>query len=466
MARSKVTSTTRSIFIWFGLGIASLILGVTVINRLSSDSLNILIPQQPLSDAPRPPLLITKRQRQPSAYLDGQPVYLVQDKPPISHVQCLSENFLPNSWMYRSCRFENLCFDLQTKTFVLHPSKAQQHLQSHLHNETFLSLFPKDMISGGQHSAWLKQGRSKWIPESRNASNSTSYYALSDDVVWVSFYPWADCNHGHLLWDSFLPIYTLLEIFQLKDKTLFLTEMLNQRSDCAPLMKQMAPMMGVQQDLKIKRITDLELQGDTKGESHLVCAKHAANGMGWLTDHGLGKHGSRPRDFTSQQNVGRGPNLAGFREYALRNLGIPTKMTKRPPTQVTFSILSSKDPERRLDFHRQIEHLQKTLPDVQINRVAMWNCTVREQVEIATQSAIFISVGGGGTSSAFFLQQGAALILYGKEGQRYDWDLWNNYAHIRVHWLSTTHLDQDIDLLVDLIRVELERIESSENNIM
>lgn len=395
----------------------------------------------------------------PDAFLEDQALYIVNEKPPVSRVQCLSENFQSSAWLYRSCKFNNLCFDLDSRTFVLHPSEHQQHLESHLqhYNHTFLSSYPKEMISGGQHNYWLNQGRSKWTPESRSRENATtSYYKLSDDTVWISFYPWGDCNAGHLLWDSFLPIYTLLDMFRLTDKKLFLTEMPSRKGSCRPLMRQYGPMMGMRGLPPIT--TKLKV---ANAQASLVCTRHSASGMGWLTDHGMNLHGVRPSDFENPHNIFRSSNLIGFRNYLLKNIGMKTPSVLEKPHRVTFSILSSKDLDRRFDFSRQVQAVRTAVPDVEVQSIAMWNYTIDKQIEIATKSAVYISVGGGGTSPAFFLPEGASLILYGRVGERFDWDLWNNYAQVRTHWLTLSqNMENDTELLVDLVRAELEAIES------
>jgi hypothetical protein len=326
------------------------------------------------------------------------------------------------------------------------------------------------MSNGGQHASWLKRGRGKWIPERRNASNVTSYYALDANTVWVSYFPWGVCNPGHTLWDSFLPIYTLLEIFDLlDDKKLFLTEMYNPNGDCPKVMQQWAPMMGQGRSLTAIDNLDIKTSSNSNSSTRLVCVKHAASGMGWLTDHGLNKHGSQARDFANPHNIGRARTLRNFRNYALRNLGIsPTPTDNRqPPYQVTLSILSSRDEDRRFDFGSHATALRQEFRDdylLVVERIAMWNYTLHEQVEIATRSTFFVTIGGGGSSPAFFLPNGATLIVYGKDDEKFDWDLWNNYANIQVHWLSTPRMEQDIDLFVDIVRVEIDRLEASRND--
>lgn len=407
----------------------------------------------------RKPLATSKP---PDAFIEGQPLYLVKGSPPVSHVHCLGENFQPNAWMYRSCQFENLCFNLNKKTFVLHPSEDQLKLESQLHDQTFLSSKVEDMISGGQHPQWLRKQRGKWQPEVQPNGNSTkSYYAFSEDTVWISFYPWGGCNPGHLLWDSFLPIYTLLEMFDLKDKELFLTEMFQRKGDCPELMNQFAPMMGMKRKPQKTKDLNFTTANNKPQSSNMVCVRHSASGMGWLTDNGLSYHGTRGRDFNTPHNIGRAANLAGFRQYLLGNIGLGNANMIQKPYRVTFSILSSRDEDRRFTFDTQVKAMKAALPpDVEIQSIAMWNYTVREQIEIAARSTVYISVNGGGTNTAFFMPKGASLILYGKQNERMDFDLFNNYAQLRTHWLTLSHKENDTDFLVSLVREELQSIEA------
>jgi hypothetical protein len=86
--------------------------------------------------------------------------------------------------------------------------------------------------------------------------------------------------------------------------------------------------------------------------------------------------------------------------------------------------------------------------------VALWNYTFAQQVELALSTKIWISVAGGGTSSAWFLPQGASLIIYYTDRDYFDFGIWNNFAHLRVHWLSLG--EENVDLLVDLLRDQLD----------
>jgi hypothetical protein len=261
---------------------------------------------------------------------------------------------------------------------------------------------------------------------------------------------------GHLLWDCILPVFSLLDTFNLTEKELLLSEFGSERACDQEIMEILNLTSPVQ------RNAQLDIVGGTDGaqQSNLVCTANSANGMAWLTDHGLNGHGKLTSDFSSPVNMRRGPELLRFRNFLLKRWNLRTDTTGlKESKRVVFSILSSRSPERRFDFAEQIAAVKEKLPDVEVDGIAMWKHTWEQQAKIATETAVYVSIVGGGTSSAFFLPKGSSLILLSENFHMLDWDLWNNYAHIRVHWLPIPHMHRDTSLLVDLIRDELESLD-------
>jgi hypothetical protein len=88
----------------------------------------------------------------------------------------------------------------------------------------------------------------------------------------------------------------------------------------------------------------------------------------------------------------------------------------------------------------------------------MSQLSLRDQAEITSQAAIFVTAVGGGAMTATFLRRGASLILFyeakgGRRGNRetgkparLDWDLLNHASHLRVHWLPIETCDETNDL--------------------
>lgn len=148
----------------------------------------------------------------------------------------------------------------------------------------------------------------------------------------------------------------------------------------------------------------------------------------------------------------------------LNNGGVRTETALTMPYLVVFSPFSSRRTNRRLDFKEQIAAVQSLkIANVQfrVRRPHLVSYPIMSQLEIASKTAIYISAVGGGTFPAYFLPKGATLILYGDRDMFLDFDLFNNYGQVRVHWMSLESRLNDTDILVDIIRDELEALARS-----
>jgi len=409
-----------------------------------------------------------------------------------------------DSWMFRSCRFRNLCFDTNKQDYVMFvPPSKFSHL-TETKSEQALAL-------GGINPRWdLRTGEEdkgswkvKWFPQILSDSISEGgFYQLPSKFIWLPFHSLAAHNVGHLVWDDFYPIFSLLRLFDLQHHDslhlLPIRQVLkhklyatcdirkNKRQQCASNFEKFWPLMGVTPEhfstTKTFRFDPTKEGEDLK--SPLVCASTAVAGLGMLTDHGYRDHGWN-ENFTFQgynippHNLGRGPNFAAFSNFMAWNL---LGADRRQPSavssiRVTFSILSSRKKDRQLDFSSEIEYLQQVLPPelFQVEARALWNMTLNEQFELAQSSNIFITACGGGSMSATFMHPGSSLILYynptggvdfstfqsiQNQPARLDWDLLNQAGHLRVHWwpiqrqVSREEQQADSELLHQLILQE------------
>jgi hypothetical protein len=98
--------------------------------------------------------------------------------------------------------------------------------------------------------------------------------------------------------------------------------------------------------------------------------------------------------------------------------------------------------------------------------------SLREQVNIASEAAIFVTACGGGAVTGTFVQRGSSIFIYYKHNggvkgnkhsekpARLDWDIFNNIGYARVHWMrkDTIKKPEDEDAFVQLIKNELNRI--------
>ena len=146
-----------------------------------------------------------------------------------STYSCVGENFRDDAWLYRSCKFRNLCFDLSNGTFVLFQSQDDYKFEqlSRLNNRTHTSTSRAPTVSlGGINLKWRPSDRSKleWFPRIEMEQPAGGYYELPPDTTWVPFHSFAGYNAGHLLWDDFFPIFKLLQMFDLQRNNLLLTK--------------------------------------------------------------------------------------------------------------------------------------------------------------------------------------------------------------------------------------------------
>ena len=425
------------------------------------------------------------------------------------------------SWSSRSCHFQFFCYDLDTKDFVLYqdPKEAQtvqelfsygfsssiagqkqQQQQEFFHeitqtvflNKTMLE-YPFGVSIGSINQKWTHTGinRLNWFPRVRLEQAPSQFYALPSNVALIPFHSLAAFNPGHLVWDDFLPLYTLLQIFQLDDhdvEPMYIRYQLpgegvwagcdwkkDRAEECQAMLDKFGPLMvrnpaGI--PIRTQNNPLLTLHEQTR-RSNLVCAKHGLAGLGSLSDHGVRKgHGWEQRDYGETHNHGRGGQLWRFRNYMIENLGLPVHKVPATPLKIIFSLESSKT--RSLTMDSEIQALEEANlgDDVLIESYKMKKYSLREQVEMVGQAAIYVTACGGGAVTASFLPNGASLILfYGEDGgiennkrtgkpARLDWDYFNNMAYTRVHWLGRRDKGYGIgiQLFVELVRHELELI--------
>jgi hypothetical protein len=464
-------------------------------------------------------------QHQPSdGTFNNHPIYLRHADPNFhSGVHCVGETHnVDTAWMYRSCHFSNLCIDTSTKEFVLFQNPTFETFQRkrvpHAYISTDLSSNNTTSLAlGGINPRWqgndFNQGihKVKWFPKVL-AKPPETYYELDPSVLLVPFHSFAAHNVGHMLWDDFLPLFTLLSLFfddvdvdvdivdkkRHRDLLLLRVDTLpllygtcemrrNKQQKCAKNFEKFLPLLGVDpktfstvktMQLSVSTTTSDETKNTNKHTNEatpsLVCAKHAVAGLGMLTDHGMKDHGWQPGSETRVQNTAKGALLYTFRNFMLQNLGIPVIPVTKDDGQfrILLSAHSSGDGPRDVSFLNQHNVLQLSFPTATLTTVELATIEMHQQIQQVSQTNVFVSTCGGGSMTATFLPRGATLILYYQQtggfdfaafnftsGPAYlDWDLFNNAAYLRVHWLPIETMDtkEGLESLMYLVRHEME----------
>ena len=422
-------------------------------------SASMSVPQTP------PPL----PRRPPDGYFNTVPVHF-NNKTIHSTVSCTGENFQPNAWMFRSCQFQNFCFDTDTKQFVIFRTAQQAAFinrtaaqDKFYHISTTRS--DQDVSIGGINAKWRDGtiGNMRWFPQVVDGPLEGGYYELPRGTVWVPYHALAAHNPGHMVWDDFLSIYKLLSMFdklpESKDdhrsndtnsstngsdgNKLFVTRMPikmwgdcewnpTKHRKCDVLIPKFIPLMGIDKDslrtpedsvLDTNRTT-LTSTNDTwsstdpsnQPRSKYVCAKTGLAGLGYLTDHGDKLHGWIQEDYETTHNAGRGAIFLAFRNFVVGNIGVPVATRPSgPPYKVVISKFSSNTKGRVRGFGAQNEALRKHFEigqELIVRGHRMEKLSLQEQAAVTSDAAVFVTANGGGAVTATFLPPGATLIVY------------------------------------------------------
>ncbi|GMI48869.1 hypothetical protein TrCOL_g7273 [Triparma columacea] len=414
----------------------------------------------------------------------------IGSSPLVSTVHCVGETFTDKAWAHRSCEFTNICFDRKRKDFVLFKPEASS---GHQHQGgTYVSSsssYDLSLSLGGINPRWnwgINGGieKLKWFPRILNGPLIEDYHRM-EDVTLIPWHCMNGLNVGHLLWDDFLPLYTLLGMFSLEQTKLFIVRHIldeplwatcefnpsRNKGKCEANFEKWFKIMGVGAPF----FTNKTLHEQVPVTSNYLCFDRAVAGLGLLTDHGDKLHGWAQKDYEISNNIGRGRIMWEFRSFMLENLKIDSlSLPKSKPRIITVSCHSSNDSRRSLSFDKQVKILRERLggddSDVVINQVKFAEYSVEEQAKIAIESSVMITAVGGGAVTATFLPKGATLVLFfpfdnnHQKGTaaRLDWDYFNNAAYMRTHWfpIETMNEDESLTALADLVAHELQIISS------
>ena len=471
------------------------------------------------------------------------------------------------SWMHRSCHFQFLCLDIDEQEYVIF--QDQDLLKDHHHHYNFQNSNKNDdgaregssrhdvIISsllqerpfiditqsgistvspnlttkvhdnryeygislGSINLKWNEYGamKLKWFPKIRTEPPQ-NFYTLPSDVIMIPFHSMAAANPGHLVWDDFLPIYTILHMFQMIPSTttgssnmttsdgviepnenpnlLLLRYSLpewpglwascdwleKRRIECQQMHDKFGPLLLRNPETRVlnhRNATNRLFQtSPTKKSSNLICAKHAVAGIGSLTDHGTRKiHGWDPRDYSITHNLGRGGLLWNFRNFMMTNLGISTTEDQLHNHKRPYKIIFSKQSSARvIDFTNEITILRQKLdPKVAVvEEYRFRDYTLKEQAELMNSASILVTGCGGGSVTGIFLPRGASILIYynpqgglsaGRRSgtpARLDWDLFNNLSYLKVHWMPQDTMNVDRTELVTFIEHELRVLQREE----
>ena len=513
---------------------------------------------------------------------NGAPLKLKRDMiNPQSNVHCVGDRYLHNdypknnnndddendSWKGRSCQFSMFCFNTTSQRYVIYQSHTEQilhrfldpysslmHVSSTVLSSSSSKSHSNDVSLGGINIKWGKSGirRLSWFPDIKTNVTKLTYYELPTSIILIPFHSLNGANPGHLVWDDFLPIYNLLDMFHwlpsssssssnngqdVTTKLLLMRYILNNDNDentiekknerygtlrqqekqqqqkqkqqrglwascdwteartklCHDMINKFIPLLvGHESQYHWSTTRNFQFVTTTNNnkppETDLVCASRGVAGIGALTDHGYTKgHGWVPEDYNFIYNYGRGGLFRSFRNFAIENLKLPPlqqqqqgqeKQEQEKRHRIVFSVNSSDIPVRQEDFTIQIDLVQQYVPSAIVESFTFQHLSLDEQINVARQTSIFITMCGGGAVTSMFVPPGSSIILFyhehggiraGHHGNEptntsamLDWDLFTSLTHVRVHWMPKLSMNQISNQMafVSLIHHELAIMDS------
>jgi hypothetical protein len=170
---------------------------------------------------------MTMIRQQPDALFHDQPAYYVDAAPMVSSVHCVGETFATKAFsyngtiktpvmnidtttpfIYRSCSFQNLCYDVQRETFILIASKRSRAAETYIRDgaprlrQAYKSTsWENHTVSlGPMAQRWTEEERRyfEWFPQVVSQQDVKGYYQLDPSLVLVPFAMHGASNPGHV----------------------------------------------------------------------------------------------------------------------------------------------------------------------------------------------------------------------------------------------------------------------------
>jgi hypothetical protein len=419
-----------------------------------------------------------------------------------STVHCVGDDFGADAWMFRSCQFWNLCYNVDTQTFLYFTSREERDLQLLLEEAGFAqshlvafnsmtwsnnraSKSTKSVSLGTIHSVADTSHEQWWFPQviadptEQRALLSQGYYQMPDNATLFPFVPsplsfdaWRDC----------FAMYTVLAMFGLEYQLPVLLDYTSADSDRpSTFSSDLASIFGVQPDnLGTRHDATLLAVDHNDPLSHIVCAPTGVAGLGMLAathqllpNKDVDDNDDEPPILT--HTIGRGIALYEFRLYVLRNLGIIQDNQSTAKMTVT---LAYESPADRNGWPQQLQdHLTPMLDqrDLSLSVLDAPTLSVHDLAWVATQSLVYIAQADAERTlvAATCLPRGSTLVLLDNDdsnesrlraqslrSERYVMD---SAGYFRVHWipwppatagatLTSEALSQVVDALQDALQ--------------
>lgn len=420
----------------------------------------------------------------------------------VSSWHCVGENPVPDprgrSFIHASCLYRNLCMNTTTQEFVAFTGPAADVADR-----------PPAVAVGAVNVRWTwkETGISRmrfqpaalaeavpagalW-PADVPALREYAAAAGAESHTWLLWHSMGGHNFGHMMLDDVLPLWHLASLFGLGDgggallplrfvfppeeRALWASCDFGDTQQCERLLAKWLVGLGTSAaglpPPTTRRVAEASGAPPFAG-GDLVCFPRVAVGIGALSDHCGKAHGWTRSDFAHESvcNAGRGGAVYAFRRTMLHHLALSSPA---PPgavqRRIVFSVRSSREPARYLDFAEGIERTAEAFAPEgwAVQSVVASRMDAQSQALLAATSTVWVSACGGGAATALFLPRGATLVLYYADSKKekgvgayLDWDFFAHLSHVRVHWL---HVHSPVADLLRLLHSETKKVDAFVN---
>lgn len=394
----------------------------------------------------------------------------------------------PQSWLARSCELRGLCFDgnISRSWLSLAPDSTYALPGISERPNLTVSLSPASSVwKGSPGTPWAPQVKLKEIP--------------AKDVTWAGgthfFYSSYNAeNPGHFMFEELYGWWLLMHTFGLSaelrhdlatawrfptarpwtcDERLEKGDLAGVER-CHRIARKFTPTLLSHTAINADRVradrfpwsrTHLQRRpADAPASTRTVCFERVLVGLGFNTDHcqDESEHGI---NLQAQPlcNAGRAGLLREFAGDILAKHGIqhPGKWLLHPGAhtcvrelgfwQTAFAnsalaggvmpkvVFAEQSSENRffVDQHSIREALANWLPAESFVAANLAKMDVAEQLQLMSQTAVFITTCGGGSVVNIFMPPGSTLVIICNWNTRRDWHIYNFMAERNVRWVDT-----------------------------
>jgi len=361
------------------------------------------------------------------------PLFIAKRRKYTTHL-CVGETFTDNAWHYRSCHFENLCYD------------GSEYNGTFIYYDKIGKSIPVSMTDIEHCVVALGSfGEFRKLPlEIRyNQEIPSEFYYEAENTTAIVFGEYSSGNFGHVIGDGLFPWFRILRLFDLLHQIprplrwrvyppytyaceYWLGYMLE---ECLKFYENLGSFFT---GFHYKVLTFQEVY-----HHHKVCFPSVTSGINYLTEHGLDQniHGRNTEE--NLINVGHGEEYWDFRNYVLQQGHVNL------PKESIFDVLFREESTTHrwyTNFTDTVRNVQNRYPGRRIGQVRMELLNFTEQLRLVATAKVFISGAGGGSIIGWWAPKGSTVILVwtdneALDGKRMEFYTWNNFPWIHMRWI-------------------------------